>query len=444
MPQELTQLDTHKRFTRIVLILFLLLAAVWSYYACRWYIGNTLAEYFNSGDNNLDLARAAQRLAPGDPLTNWRLAQVSQKSLPLDQAAASLADYEKAVALAPGDYRFWVTLGTAREQTGDAAGAEQAFRQAVSLAPAYAYPHWNLGNVLIRNGRYDEAFAELRSAATAAPEELRPQMFNLILQVYGNDFESIKKAVGDNSETRATFALYLLDQRKIDEGLAIWNSLSVAEKKANKEAGLQFITALVRIPRFHDALSAWNDLESTPGDRAEMNKITDGSFEEIIGYRPETIFGWQVKNPPQVQIGIDPNVSHSGSRSLRLVFQVRSQLDAMLTSQLVPVEKDTNYDFECYVKTAKLQTGGPTVVQIIDANSGALIAASDGAPTGDSDWSRIGLTFKTSEKTEAITVKIVRAPCGDANADANADAKAAICPIFGTVWYDDFNLNRRN
>ena len=196
MPQELIQVDIRWRPTRVVLILFLFAAAFWSFYAFRWYLGNTLAEYFNTGENNLDLAHIAQKLAPSDPLTNWRVAQVAQKRLPLDQAGVALAEYEKAVSLSPSDYRFWMSLGAAREQAGDIARAEPALRQAVALAPSYAYPRWYLGNLLLRSGRYDEGFDELRKAGEAAPEELRPQMFNLIWQIYGDDFESMRKAVG--------------------------------------------------------------------------------------------------------------------------------------------------------------------------------------------------------------------------------------------------------
>ena len=39
------------------------------------------------------------------------------------------------------------------------------------------------------------------------------------------------------------------------------------------------------------------------------------------------VFGWQVKGAPQMQIGIDPNKSHSGARSLRLTFHVRTNLE---------------------------------------------------------------------------------------------------------------------
>src|SRR5215470_14286750 len=148
MARELIQVDARKRPIRIALLLLILIAALWSFYALRWYIGNTIAEYFNTSGNDLDLAQFSRSLAPQDPLTHWRLAQVSQKRLPLDQSAAAIAEYERAVALSPNDYRFWMSLGTARERAGEVAAAEPALRQSVALAPSYAYPHWYLGNLL--------------------------------------------------------------------------------------------------------------------------------------------------------------------------------------------------------------------------------------------------------------------------------------------------------
>ena len=158
MPHEVVHLSTRNIVVKALLIVLLLAAGVWSYFVVRWYIGNTLAEYFNPTESNLRVAEMARSLAPNDPLTHWRVAQVEQKSLPLDQQAQSLAEYEKAIALSPNDYRFWMALGTASEQAGDPAKAERALKQAVALAPAYAYPHWYLGNLFLRDGRYDEAF----------------------------------------------------------------------------------------------------------------------------------------------------------------------------------------------------------------------------------------------------------------------------------------------
>jgi tetratricopeptide (TPR) repeat protein len=436
MAQELIQVNARKLPVRIVFILLIGIATVWSYFAFRWFFGNTMAEYFNTGQNNLQLAQIAHTLSPNDPLTNWRLGQVEQKRLPLDQASSALAEYEKAVSLSPNDYRFWMSLGVAREQVGEVDAGEQALRQAIALAPSYSYPHWYLGNLLLRRGRYDEAFAELRTAGESDPAELRGQYFNLMSQVYEHDVESLKRAVGPNAETRAQFALYLLNQRKLDEGLAMWETLNPDERKANKEIGDSIVSNLVNNSHFRDAVVVWNELAPTSAYRVEEGRITDGSFEELISYGPEVVFGWQVKNAPNMQIGIDPNVGYHGQRSLRLLFQVRTKLDTINVAQLVPVAPDTNYDFEYFFKTTKFQSGGALLLQVFDASNGGALASSNAVPSGDNDWTRVALTFKTAKNTEAVRLQLIKGPCGEED--------TLICPIFGTVWYDDFSLKRHD
>src|SRR5262245_13766745 len=154
MPQELIQLNTRSIFIKLLLLALVIAAGAWSYFVVRWYLGNTMAEYFDPSANNLQVAQMAASLAPNDPLTHWRLAQVTQKALPLDKQMQSIPEYERAVSLSPNDYRFWMTLGTASEQAGDALKAEQSLKRAVALAPAYAYPHWYLGNLYLRSARY--------------------------------------------------------------------------------------------------------------------------------------------------------------------------------------------------------------------------------------------------------------------------------------------------
>ncbi len=434
MPQEIVHISVRRVPVKILLILLLLGAGVWSYYVLRWYIGNTLAEYFNPTESNLDIAYRAASMAPDDPLTHWRIAQVSQKTLPLDKQAAAIAEYEKAVSLSPYDYRFWMSLGTAHEQSGDPVKAEQALKQAVALAPSYAYPRWYLGNLYLRNGRYDEAFAELRRAAEADPD-LMPQLFNLSWEIYKNDPEPLKNSVGENSAVRAQFALYLLNQKRFEDGLRLWNVLTLEEKKTNKETADAIVTSLKTEQRFHDALQVWNDIASEKL-RTEAGRLFDGGFEEQVNYAPDVVFGWQVKGAPQAQIAIDPNKGHNSARSLRLLFQVRSNLESINVSQLIPVQPSTDYDFEFYIATDKLESGSAPQVQIFDANTGAVLFDSPMAPGGTNDWNRVNTTFKTSDKTQAVMLKIVRVSC--------SQDETVVCPIFGSVWYDDFTLKRRN
>jgi len=434
MPQELIQLNTRSIFIKLLLIALVIAAGMWSYFVVRWYVGNTLAEYFDPSVNNLQVAQMAASLAPNDPMTHWRLAQVTQKVLPLDKQMQSIPEYERAVTLSPNDYRFWMELGTASEQAGDLLKAEQALKRAVALAPAYAYPHWFLGNLYLRAARYDEAFAELRLASEADPD-FQPQQFNLIWEVYNADVESLKKAAGENASTRAKFALYLLTRQQFDVGLKMWDTLNADEKRDDRETGHSMVNNLIAAYHFHDAVRVWNDITGVKNFRVETDHVLDGSFDGFTSYGAEMPFSWQVTPVIGVKIGIDPKNSHSGASSLRLVFQVRQNIEGINVSQLVPVTPKSEYDFEFYVATEKFETGGPTLVQVVDPTTSAVLVSSPAASNGTTDWTRVGLTFKTGDKTEAVMIKIVRPSCGT--------QEVPICPIFGSVWYDDFSIKRR-
>jgi tetratricopeptide (TPR) repeat protein len=434
MANELIQISVRNPLIKILTLLLLIVAGIWSYFAISWYLGNTFAEYFDPAESRFDVAHRAMSMAPSDPLTRWRMAEVSLKNLPLDRQSEAIAEYEKAVSLSPNDYRYWMSLGTAYERAGESAKAEEALKRAVALAPSYAYPHWFLGNLFLRNARYDEAFAELR-LASAADVGFQPQQFNLIWAIYGDDPEALKNAVGPTAAARASFALYLLSQKQFGPGLHLWASLKNEEKKANKETAMEIITSLASNYRFHDALNVWNDIANEKY-RTEIERVFDGSFEEDVEYGPEVLFGWQIRNPPQMQIGIDPNRNHGGARSLKLLYQVRSNLAEVNVFQLVPVQPRTEYEVECYVATDQLQTGRAPHVDILDPTTNGVLVASAPAPRGTSNWNRVSLSFKTGETTEAVTIRIVRLSCADEN--------TPVCPIFGSVWYDNFSIKRRN
>lgn len=427
MPDQLIQLQFRKPLAHVAAILLLAAALVWVFFVLRWYMGNTLAEYFNQDENRPDLAKLAVNLAPSDPLTHWRLGDFTEKKLPPDQITQAVSEYERAVSLSPNDYRFWMSLGRALEQAGEIERGEKALRRAVALAPSYAFPRWYLGNLLLRDDRYEEGFAELQRASEADPQ-FRPQLFNLAWQVFKDDRELLMSSVGKSAETRAQFALYLVTQKQVDIGIRLWKSLSEAEKLHNRSTGEAIISRLMDDSRIHVAVDVWNEIAPGKDYRVAVGQIQDGGFESGIKHGAAEVFGWQVKSQQQVQIGIEPNTAHSGSRSLRLVFQVRAKIDSLGVKQLVPVEPNKEYELEYYFKTTKLETAGPPVVQIADGT--VTLASSEPAPTGTNDWQRVALSFKTGPATEAVVLTIVRAECSD---ESN-------CPMFGAIWYDDFNL----
>ncbi|MCA1605614.1 MAG: hypothetical protein LC775_09125, partial [Acidobacteria bacterium] len=229
-------------------------------------------------------------------------------------------------------------------------------------------------------------------------------------------------------------AAYLVGRQRFEDGILLWQRLKEAEKVANRTNGEAIAAALVTAKRFHQAAEVANDLVPSAAYRTGEGKFVDGGFEDDPIPQTGALFGWQAKSLRQAHVGIDPNRGHNSSRSLRIVFQVPSRLDSISVSQLVPVRPDTQYDFECYVRSHDLQSASTPRIEIADATEAHGVIGSDSAPSGSTDWQRIVLSFKTGAKTEAVTVKIIRTSCRE----------DPVCPIFGTVWYDDFNLKRRS
>lgn len=430
MSDQVIYLNTRGSVRHALLVVPVALALLGAWFFVRWYIGDTIAEYLTPDDRALQTAQIAAQLAPDDPLAHWQLAEALQRSLPQDQLGPAIKEYEAATRLAPHDYRFWLALGRALEQAGDTSKGEKAMRHAVNLAPAYAYPHWYLGNLLLRSGQEAEAFDELRRASES-DAELRPQIFSLAWQVYSKDFDALKRALGPTAERRAEFAKYLIGRKEFDAALRAWNDLNAAEKTDNHAAGDSIMTSLLEAKRFRQALTVWNDLAANEGARGRVEQLIDGGFEQASDGK--NVFGWQIKSVTQAQAAFDRAVHHGASQSLRLQFQVRSNLDFSNVSQLVVIEPGTQYELECFVKTRDLQSASTPVIQVLDAVDNALLAGSRPVTTGDNDWQPISLAFKAGPKTEAVIIRLSRAQCED----------ATLCPIFGSLWCDDFNLKRK-
>jgi len=429
---QLKLIDVRQPVLRVLLVVPLVLALLFSWYAVRWYMGNFVAEFApRMEEGRLEAAQAAMRLAPADPWTHGAVASIKKNSLLPEELADAVHHYEEAVRLSPNDYRFWLELGRAREQSGDNAGGEKALRRAVELAPSYAYPRWHLGNLLLRGGQGAEAFRELQRAVEA-DAALRPQLFNVAWMLYGQNIDEIKKSIGDSAAARSEFAVYLMGRERADEALNLWASLRPEEKRAQRAAGEGLLKRLLEQKRYRAALGVFSDI-NPEGNSTKAEQFVNGGFEEDIDASGANAFNWQIKSDPQAQIAIDSSTHHGGGRSLRILFKASTTLSFQNVAQLLVVEPGAQYRFECYVRAEDLKSGGTPQIEMIDARDGStVLATSTPLGPGTYDWQPVTINFKTPPQTEAVLVRVGRAGCGT----------DAVCPIFGMVWYDDFNLQR--
>jgi hypothetical protein len=133
---------------------------------------------------------------------------------------------------------------------------------------------------------------------------------------------------------------------------------------------------------------------------------------------------------PQAQVGLDSRNTHAGRRSLRIDFSGPHAFTLGQFTQLVLVEPGARYRLSYFVRTEDLKSAATLVVQVVDA-AGQALASGPPAPVGSSDWQQVTVEFAPAPSAEAVTVRVVRVGCPD-----------GVCPIFGRVWYDEFNLQR--
>lgn len=412
----------------ILLTPFVILAIVGSWFVVHWYIGDTIAEFAPRSDlGGIDAAQTAVKWAPGDPFAHEILGDLYRKDFDEGRLDDAVREYQLAVGLSPNDYRYWLQLGRALEASGDSAGGEKAMRRSIELAPSYSYPRWYLGNLLLRNGDQDQALRELIKASTADPA-LLPQVFNLTWEIFDGNAEEVARVMCPTSEARIQFALYLAKRKEFDNAIRMWKSANPAARKDDHEATEALEQLFLAAGRFHYALDLIHDLD--PDRAAEPEKFTNGGFESDSGTRRGDRFGWVINSSVKAQITLDHIEWHSGHGSLKIAFKSPTNLDSIDVSQVVIVEPNTQYRFECYARTRDLITGGTPVIQIFGAMDHEPLGTSAPLPDGNNEWQPVTIEFRTGPGMEGALVRLARASCG----------KDALCPIFGNVWYDDFTL----
>jgi len=433
MSDQVALINLRPVWARLPLAL-LALAALWaSWYGMRWMIGDTMAEaaplsFQNDQLAAFETAEHAARLAPHDPLAYLTLARLHRYSFDPELLPRALSEYGQAAALSPNDYLIWTELGRARATAGDIDGGVKALRRAAALAPNYAEQRWHLGNVLLRAGRNEEAFEELRRAGDADPDKYRPQVFNVAWQLYGPDMRRVLDVVGKTPEARGQLVAVLVGRGRLEDALNVWSSLGSDVRGAQMAAGERLAQTLYGSLQYRRALQVLT--EAGQQDLA-FEKVSNGGFESDVG-RAGQLFRWQVTPIAGARVAVDARNARSGTRSLLVLFDSANQVDFRNVWQAVAVEPNTRYRLTYFVRTDSLNSAATLLTSVANAaNENEALAYSPAVPSGTNDWQQVGVEFTTGPKTEAVVVRIVRAAC-----------PAGGCPAYGKIWYDDFDLQR--
>lgn len=370
----------------------------------------------------------ALRLAPGDPVAHRAHGVLLARA---GQTADAIIEFKEAVALRPRDYLLWTELGRTLDLSGDEEGALVAFREAVRYAPYYAQPRWNLGSLLLRKGRYQEAFDEL-SLAGASDPNLFLEVVKLAWNVSQGNAAAIERAVRpQTSEARMHLARFFVWRGLPGEGLALFRTTDQVSERDRDE----LISALIAGKWFAEAYEVWLSGRATDGRHTGSGGavIDNDGFERGDGFN-EQGFGWQFpREAGAVSISLDTLEPRAGRRSLCLDWKGITNASVPTLSQLVLVEPTTRYRLSYATRTKDLTTGSPPFIGVLDAGSKdeRVLAQSARLSTGSNPWQDSTLEFSTSDDTRALLIFVQRPKCSE-----------TVCPILGRVWLDSFLLRK--
>ncbi len=374
--------------------------------------------------NASEIADAAVELSPRDPLTAWLKASAAYDPTREGAAAEYTALVERVVRLSPGDTRWWVELGRAREQSADLIGAEAAYLRAIELAPNHSYPRWQFGNFLLRQERMDDALAELRKSASVS-SLYREQVYSVVWDFAGGDTAVLDKLAGDDPEMLSGLAWFYLKKLRPDDVRNTWNRLDRSSKERYRSLSRKIAETLFSRRFFRTAVWIVNDMQ-LEGDIA-LGKVRNGGFETKFGENPIPFFGWSNVKTDRIELREDASTKHSGAKSFRVGLRGFSGPQMAVLGQVLAVEPGKRYLLRFWVKTEDLKSAALPLIEVIGFETGPALASVE-LPSGSADWKELVFEFSAPLDSDGIQIRLNRTGCG------------ADCPVTGTLWLDDFSL----
>ena len=403
----------------------LLLVLLWIF--VRWNLANVVALQLDpkSPDSRF-IADWLTEFSPSDPRTHLLAAKVYESSFDANDLDRAVREYEFAASLSPHNYVMWLNLGRVRGLVGDADGAFKAFERALELAPNYSLVKWVYGNAFIREGRTDEGFNLISSAAASDPKYVRPAVLTAI-QIFDGSVDEVRRSMGDTAAINAGLAETLVSLDRPEEALDAWRRLSPEMMTGQfHDLGQKLQSKLIDLKRYRMASVVHAGI--TTNKLSSVSEIVNGGFEEGVRLGSTNVFDWRISDGTHPQVGLSDGAKRSGQYSLLLAFNSFDTAGMRVIDQVIAVEPATDYELEVFYRS-DLRSDAVLKWEISDASSSQRIAVSP--ITNAAEWTPLKLLFRSPETSDGIQLRLIREGCS-----------GPACPMSGRLLFDDISLRQ--
>lgn len=418
----MTTIAFSKRSRVALLLAAALVASLLSWFSIRAALAAHYAELGTS-----DGYRKAVRLEPENPQYWYLLGRDSQFRESSDIPTA-IHSYQKALRLDPYLTDAWLDLGAALEAENDIDGARAAFVQAKAVYPDSAEVAWRYGNFLLRQGNLTAGSKEVHHAVELDPK--RGLEAFLLMRHYKDNVKLIvDQDLAPVPSMLEDVAWELTQEGKADDFLTVWSRIVSLHPRLQERELRYYVDGLLHLRRFAEAQKVWAEgvaLMDLPGLQDPPGSlIWDGGFETDLSNGG---FAWRIQKYQPIMVGLDRQIKHSGTRSLRLDFSKEFGSEFVGVCHDAVVDPITTYEFSAWMRTRNLSQDGGLFFQLLRLAPNRAQVASTLALGASNDWTHVTTSFTSSEDLRLLVVCLARTP------DATPNGAGS------TAWIDDVSL----
>lgn len=390
----------------------------------------SLAWYWESSGQPAKQIRAAE-LVPGNAEAWGRLGEAAQFNLNETNPSLAISYYLRAVRINPLSAPHWLGLANAYEATGDVSHAQEAYKNAKRDYPISADVAWKYGNFLLRQGQTTQGLSEIHQALLN-DSSLTALAIRSVWN-FDPDVNLILGSVLPATEEADLAALdFFLGIHETQDALEAWKQILALSRQQAIDIRRAFplLDELIAQDRAEDAQRVWHEaLEASRWPVAtpiDHSIVWNGGFETAIANGG---LDWRFQQLPGAYISTDSSVYHSGSRSLRVGFTGGVNVDFAHVQQIEPVQPDTTYDFQAYVRTESISTDSGLHFELFDPQHERDVYVLTPNIVGTTPWTVLHAKVTTSPNTRFLEIRLHRFP-----------SRLFDNKISGTIWIDDVTL----
>jgi len=369
----------------------------------------------------------------------------------------AIADLQKAVALSPHDYRYWLELGKAQGGDDQMQQAESALQHATELAPHYFEPRWALANLRLRAGKSEQALEDLSKAVALSgalygsaqqhvDRNVSLNALNIVAGAFGMNLDALRRIMPPDNIAQSYLAEFFATHDAMEQALEIWRGLPAADPNSYRSLVAVLMHELQSKNRYAEARDVWRKFSTVEGvPEAEANNlandlIANGSFEQTpLREKYAAVIDlsdgmdWVIRRHAEVRVARDNSAVHSGAKALHLIFAASMASEFAQVSQVMAVEPSRKYRLSFFVKNQNISASPNEApfIEITDALNPALFTLRSVVPSGTADWNEQTVAFSTPDSTHGVRLT-VRAP----------QLKVVDRTRIAELWLDDFTLSQ--